>query len=63
MSGAQVYLPRESGTQTAVTTGTEAPRMVNYITGLRGHPDSEMHVVNLTIDPGAPRVVKTRKGR
>lgn len=29
--------------------------MVNYVKGLRGHPDSVMHVVNLTIDPGAAR--------
>jgi len=49
----QAYPPAEHSTQTAITQGTEAPRMVNYIKGLRGHPDSEMHIVNLTLDPGA----------
>jgi hypothetical protein len=58
---AQVYLPKETETQTAITSGTEAPRMVNYIKGLRGHPDSEMHIVNLTIDPGAAKVTDARR--
>jgi hypothetical protein len=37
--------------------------MVNYIKGLRGHPDSEMHIVNLTIDPGATRGVTVGRDR
>lgn len=32
----QVYLPRSSGTQTGVQRGTNPPRQVQYIAGLRG---------------------------
>lgn len=46
----QVYLPKESGTMTGVSTGTAAPISRNYIAGLRGAPDEKMSVVNLTID-------------
>eukprot|EP00939_MAST-03C_sp_MAST-3C-sp1_P001421 g1421.t1 len=34
----QVYLPRETATQTLVETGTNPPRSRNYIVGLRGEP-------------------------
>jgi len=47
----QVYLPKDSNTQTSITTGTSAPIMANYICGLRGDPDSDMQVMNLTVDP------------
>lgn len=32
----QVYLPRDGATQTGVSKGTNPPRMVRYIDGLRG---------------------------
>ena len=47
----QVYVPVEGGTQTGVTTGTNPPVSRNYIAGLRGAPDEQMSLVNLTIDP------------
>ena len=50
-SQTQVYLPRESGTNTGVSTGTAPPRSVNYVAGLRGAPGSKMQVVNLVYDP------------
>ena len=50
-SETQVYLPKESVTQTAVSTGTAAPISRNYIAGLRGAPDEQMELINLTIDP------------
>eukprot|EP00741_Cyanophora_paradoxa_P012517 tig00020610_g12095.t1 len=46
----QHYPPKDSGTQTRVDAGTNGPRMHNYIAGLRGDPDSKMHVVNLTLE-------------
>jgi len=47
----QVYLPTENGTMTGVSTGTAVPISRNYVAGLRGAPDSEMSLVNLTYDP------------
>jgi len=47
----QVYLPKESTTMTGISTGTAAPISRNYIAGLRGAPDDQMTLVNLTIDP------------
>ena len=47
----QVYLPTDSATMTGVSTGTSAPVSKNYIAGLRGAPDEQMALVNLTIDP------------
>ena len=50
-SESQVYLPAESTTQTGVSTGTNPPKSVNYIAGLRGAPDEVMELINLTVDP------------
>ena len=47
----QVYLPKDSTTMTGISTGTGAPISRNYIAGLRGAPDEQMSLVNLTIDP------------
>ena len=47
----QVYLPKEEGTMTGVSTSTAVPVTRNYIAGLRGAPDAKMAVVNLTVDP------------
>ena len=47
----QVYLPKEDGTMTGVSTATQPPLSRNYIAGLRGAPDATMELVNLTIDP------------
>jgi len=47
----QVYLPKESTTMTGISTGTAAPISRNYIAGLRGSPDEQMRLVNLTVDP------------
>ena len=45
----QHYPPKENKTQTAVSTGTAPRKESNYITGLRGHPDEKMHVVNISL--------------
>jgi len=47
----QVYLPAESTTQTGVSTGTNPPISRNYIAGLRGAPDEQMELINMTVDP------------
>ena len=47
----QVYLPTDSTTMTGISTGTAAPISRNFIAGLRGAPDEQMTLVNLTIDP------------
>ena len=47
----QVYLPKESVTQTGVSTGTNPPVSRNYIAGLRGAPDEQMELINMTVDP------------
>ena len=47
----QVYLPKEEGTMTGVSSSTAVPVTRNYIAGLRGAPDAKMAVVNLTVDP------------
>ena len=47
----QVYLPAENGTMTGVSTGTSVPVSCNYVAGLRGSPDTQMEVVNMTYDP------------
>eukprot|EP01052_Picozoa_sp_SAG31_P024740 SAG31_NODE_2125_length_6396_cov_10.043036_3_plen_624_part_00 len=46
----QHYPPKENKTQTAKSTGTAPRKESNYITGLRGHPDEKMHVVNISLD-------------
>ena len=37
---AQVYLPREAGTQTGISVGSNTTRVVRYFAGLRGTPDA-----------------------
>ena len=46
---AQVYPSRDSETQTSVSAGTATAISRNYIAGLRGAPDTEVSVVNLTL--------------
>jgi len=51
----QVYLPKESGTQTGIDAGTNPPRNHRYITGLRGRSSEKMkeagvRVLNLTYE-------------
>lgn len=36
----QVFLPRESGTQTGISVGSNTTRVVRYFAGLRGTPDA-----------------------
>ena len=49
-NASQHYAPKENKTQTAKSTGTAPRKESNYITGLRGHPDEKMHVVNISLD-------------
>jgi len=49
-SEAQVYLPKQGVTQTAVERGTKPKKHLQYIKGLRGHPDQEMAVCKVDID-------------
>ena len=46
----QVYLPKDSDTQTKVGAGTGMPRTVRHITGLRGDSDSKMVIVKASFD-------------
>ena len=46
-----MYLPKDDGTMTGVSTSTAVPITRNYIAGLRGAPDAKMAMVNLTVDP------------
>jgi hypothetical protein len=49
-SETQVYLPKAGAVQTATTRGTRPVKQINYIRGLRGHPDQDMSVVKVEID-------------
>jgi len=46
----QVYLPKSGVTQTARERGTKPVKHLQYISGLRGHPDQEMKVVKVEVD-------------
>ena len=46
----QHYPQRDNVTNTATSVGTAPRRESNYVTGLRGHPDEKMHVVNISLD-------------
>ena len=46
---AQVYPSRDSETQTGVQAGTAAPISRSFVAGLRGSPDLQVRVVNLTL--------------
>jgi hypothetical protein len=46
----QHYAPKEQGTQQDHSTGTNPIRHVQYIAGLRGHPDQKMTVLNATLE-------------
>lgn len=51
----QVYVPKESTTQTRKSSGTNVPKPVTYIRGLRGHHGRKaqpVEVVDLTTDIG-----------
>ena len=50
----QVWLPKQSTTQTAVAKGTTMPQKKRYIGGLRGGPEVKMNVVSLALDIGQP---------
>mmetsp|Transcript_14406 Transcript_14406/g.17463 ORF Transcript_14406/g.17463 Transcript_14406/m.17463 type:complete len:568 (-) Transcript_14406:619-2322(-) len=50
----QVWLPKESTTQTAVQKGTSMPQKKMYIAGLRGAPNVAMNVVTVDLDLGQP---------
>jgi len=49
-SETQVYLPKDSATNTGVEQGTNPERWRTYVTGLRGDPQTEMKVVNLKFE-------------
>lgn len=49
---AQVYLPREAGTQTGISKGTSVPRTSHYLRGVRGRPNGRVTLVSLTLDSG-----------
>lgn len=49
-SEAQVYLPKSGVTQTATERGTAPKKHMQFVKGLRGHPDQEMEVVKVDID-------------
>jgi hypothetical protein len=49
-SETQVYLPKAGVTQTATDRGTRPVQHLQYISGLRGHPDQEMTVVKVDVD-------------
>mmetsp|Transcript_58570 Transcript_58570/g.137604 ORF Transcript_58570/g.137604 Transcript_58570/m.137604 type:complete len:640 (-) Transcript_58570:336-2255(-) len=46
----QVYLPKQGVTQTATERGTRPVQHLRYVSGLRGHPDQEMAVVQVDLD-------------
>ncbi len=46
----QVYLPKNSDTQTKVGAGTGMPRKVRHITGLRGDSKQKMVLVEASFD-------------
>lgn len=50
----QVWLPKQSTTQTAVAKGTAMPQLKRYIGGLRGGPEVKMNVVSISLDVGQP---------
>lgn len=49
-SEAQVYLPKCSVTQTPVDRGTRPQKHLQFVKGLRGHPDQQMQVVKVDIN-------------
>ena len=53
-SETQVYLPKDSSTQYAVSKGQTMVRPLRYIAGLRGAPDTRMEVVDVGLDVGQP---------
>eukprot|EP00736_Rhodelphis_marinus_P007545 Rmarinus@m.16694 len=46
----QHYAPMHVGSQTVVDTGSNVPKKLRYFAGLRGHPDQEMQVVNVSLE-------------
>ena len=50
----QVWLPKQALTQTVVNKGTAMPRKLRYVAGLRGAPNTVMHVCDLKLDLGQP---------
>jgi len=46
----QHYHTQNNDAQTARSAGTMPRKESNYVTGLRGHPDEKMHVVNICLE-------------
>lgn len=57
-NGTQVYLPREQGTQTGIERGTNPPKTVRYLTGLRWN-----HKVPVPAHPEASEKEKQEKAK
>lgn len=49
-SESQTWLLKEKGQNTLIDAKTQAPKLVSYMTGLRGRPSKEFSVVNMTLD-------------
>jgi len=58
----QVYLPKEAGTNTTVDSGTNPPRLTNYMTGLRGEVHNQLKVVQLQFDLTSAHAQKSKRG-
>ncbi len=50
----QVWQPKAAMVQTRVNKGQAMPRKLQYVTGLRGAPNTKMHVVRLELELGQP---------
>jgi hypothetical protein len=53
-STTQVWVPKQTTTQTAHNKGQSMPQKKRYIAGLRGSPATRMNVVSLELDVGQP---------
>eukprot|EP00899_Mesostigma_viride_P011662 jgi/Mesvir1/20497/Mv12383-RA.1 len=58
----QVWLPKESATQSAVNKGSTMPKKLRVVQGLRGAPTQKMNVVTLDLDIGQPHAKKKSAG-
>lgn len=55
----QVYLPRESGTQTGISVGSNTDRVVRYVGGLRGYSEPMVELAAANIGKGLPALGET----
>jgi hypothetical protein len=55
----QVYLPRESGTQTGISVGSNTDRVVRYVGGLRGYAEPLMDQAAANVGKGLPALGET----